>query len=295
MPRERDAVRKRAALVALLATVVLALLPSATAQPWPVCDGSSGNYSSSSAYEANLFQLITKLRSNASSSRTLFATGSAGAVYGLMMCRGDVSSSDCFDCGTFTGRDVQRVCNRTRDVALVYNQCYVCLSNTNFLASPNNSGEVYLISGNNISRGVDVAAYDRALTELHEATVRYAVENSTSMFATGLMVGFHPKIPSIWSLAQCASDLQPAQCRTCLDNLVHRWFKIGFLPNGDASRIAGSRCYLRSQVDRVKFYTGEPMVTLRMNGQEAAPAPELAVGGECRNHASSSILTDTRT
>jgi hypothetical protein len=268
-----------------LAVLLLALLqlPLSAAQPWPNCYTTSGNYSSGSTYEKNLLQLINTLRANASSSPTLFASGiagtGAGAVYGLMLCRGDLSASDCFDCGTSTGRDVQRVCNRTRDVALVYNQCYVRLSNVDFLATPNNSGEVWLISGNNISSGVDVAAYDRALTDLHKATVRYAVEKSPRrLFATGHLVGLDPRVPNIWSLAQCASDLSPAQCRTCLDDLVGKWFfngTYGFLPNGDASRIAGSRCYLRSQVDRVKFYTGQPMVTLQMNGQAAAPAPTV--------------------
>jgi hypothetical protein len=271
------AVRKGPVLVVLIAL----LGPLVASQPWPLCDSSSGNYSSGSVYQANVLQLITNLQSNASSSPSLFATGSAGGVYGLMQCRGDVSSSDCFDCGTWSGRDVQRVCNRSRDVALEYNQCYVRISDRDFLASTDNSGEVRLISGNNISSGVDVAAYDRALTRLHQATVEYAVENSTRMFATGRLTGLDPRIPDIWSTAQCAADLSRAQCRTCLHELVARWFNVRkFLPNGDASRISGSRCHLRSQVDRVRFYTGEPMVTLRMNGKEAAPEP-TPVGGDC--------------
>jgi hypothetical protein len=101
------------------------------------------------------------------------------------------------DCGTSIGHNVQRICNRTSDVTLVYRQCYVRLSNTDFLASPNNSGEVRLISSNNISNGVDVAAYDRALTELHKATVRYAVEKSPRrLFTTGHQVGLNPRSPT---------------------------------------------------------------------------------------------------
>jgi hypothetical protein len=57
----------------------------------------------------------------------------------------------------------------TRDVALIYDQCYFRVSNTDFLSSPNNSGR--LIGGNNISS--DVAAYDCTLTELHEVNYLY--------------------------------------------------------------------------------------------------------------------------
>ncbi|TVU38700.1 hypothetical protein EJB05_12084, partial [Eragrostis curvula] len=265
-------------LVLLLAALVL--VPSAAAQPWELCGSTSGNYSNGSAYEVNLFQLITELRANASSSPSLFASGSVGAganaVYGVLICGGDISASYCFDCGTSAGRDVQRMCNRTRDAALCYNQCYVRVSGTDFLASANNSGELGLISGTNVSAGVDVAAYDRAVTALLNATARYAVENSTRLFATGQLVGLDPKIPNIWSMAQCAADLSPAQCRRCLDDLLAQWFNgtSGFDPNGDGARIAGSRCTLRSELGE-KFYTGSPMVKLQRNGQPASPAPAL--------------------
>lgn len=279
----------RGPVVVLILAAAL-MLPFAAAQPWELCGRSSGNYSSGSTYEANLFQLIGNLQGNASTSPSLFSAGSAGAgpgaVYGLMLCRGDLSASDCFDCGTFAGRDVQRMCNRTRDVALVYNQCYIRVSDADFLAAPDNSGQVYLISGTNVSGGVDVGAYDRAVTALLNATAQHAVANSTGrLFATGQLVGLDPSVPNIWSLAQCAADLSPPQCRACLDDLVARWFNgSGFYRNGEGARIAGARCNLRSELGE-KFYTGAPMVKLQVNGQVATPAPApsmevLPVGGE---------------
>jgi hypothetical protein len=275
-------------LAALLAAALA--LPFAAAQPWPRCDSKSGNYSASSTYEDNLFQLITDLRANASSSPSLFASGSVGAgataVYGLLLCRGDVSSSDCFDCGTLASLDVQRACNRTRDVALCYNHCYVRFSNADFLASPTNSGKLYLMSSTNVSTGVDVTAYDGVLKALLHATERYAVENSTRMFATGQLVGLDPWVPSVWSMAKCAADLSRPQCRRCLDGLVAKWLSI-FPTNAMGARIAGARCNLRSELEN-SFYTGGPMVKLQMDGQvaELAPASSVdalpgTVAGEC--------------
>ncbi|PUZ72365.1 hypothetical protein GQ55_2G388200 [Panicum hallii var. hallii] len=270
----------RAVRIPVLLAVLLA---SAAAQqwvgPWPNCDVTSGNYSAGSAYANSTLRLIFNLQSAASAAPALFASGSTGAgaaaAYGLMLCRGDLSASDCFDCGTRAGQDVQRVCNRTRDAALVYNQCYVRVAGADFLASTNNTGMVPLISGNNISSGVDVAAYDAAVTRLLNATAQYAVKQSPKLFATGQLVGLDSRIPNIWSMAQCAGDLSPALCRKCLDDLVARWWK-EFPLNGNGARLAGSRCNLRSELGDV-FYTGSPMVKLQMNGEAVVPAPSTDV------------------
>ncbi|EMS60017.1 hypothetical protein TRIUR3_20348 [Triticum urartu] len=250
-------------------------LPLAAAQPWPRCDPSSGNYSAGSAYETNLLNLVLTLRQDASSSASRFASGTLGAapdtVYGLVLCRGDVTASECLDCGTSAYEKATTACGRRiRDVALCFNPCYVRLSDNNFLASANNSGEIPLISGTSISSS-DVAGYDRALTGLLNATVHYAVDNSTQLFATGQWVGPDPGFSHIYSAAQCAGDLSPALCRSCLQGLLRGWFtKFRFLPNGDGSRVAGSRCTLRSEVGKT-FFNGAAMVQLP--AKAAAPPP----------------------
>lgn len=275
-----------AAAAALLASAVtLTLLPSAAAQPWvgpwPTCDDTTGNYSPGSAYAKNIKQLILSLQANASNTPALFATGSAGAgadaVYGLILCRGDLSPTDCFDCGTNAGQDVYRVCNGTRDAALVYNQCYVRLAPTDFLATTNNTGMRDLINGNSVPAGVNVTAYDGAITRLLNATARYAVDSSApslsprKYFATGQMAGVDPRFPTgIWSMAQCAGDISPVQCRSCLDDLLAQWWQ-KFDSKEIGARLDGSRCNLRFETGN--FYTGSPMVKLQMNGEEAAPAP----------------------
>ena len=288
------ALRTPALLAATLlaSAVTLTLLPSAAAQPWvgpwPTCDDTTGNYSAGSAYANNIKQLIHNLQTNASNTPALFATGSAGAgpdtVYGLILCRGDLSPTDCFDCGTNAGQDVYRVCNHTRDAALVYNQCYVRLAPTDFLASINNTGMVRLISGESVPAGVDVAAYDGAVTRLLNATLQYAVDSGSApssssssprkYFATGQMVGLDPQLQlptGIWSMAQCAGDISPAQCRSCLDDLLAQWWDVQFDRRQVGARLDGSRCNLR--IEGANFYTGSPMVRLQMNGEVAAPAP----------------------
>jgi hypothetical protein len=259
------------------AVLLLLAFPLAGAQPWARCVSSSANYSAGSTYEANLLSLVYALQQNASSSPYLFASGSLGSVYGLMLCRGDISLTDCYDCGNLARRDAQTACRRRiRDVALCYNQCYVRLSDKNFLASTDNSGLLYLYGGNLSSS--DVAGYNRAVTSLLNATVQYAVDNSTRLFATGEWVGPDPGFSHIYSVAQCAADLSPALCRSCLQDLVGQWWRI-FQPNWSGARIAGSRCTLRSEVG--PFYSGAPMLVLPTKAATPpppGPAPTAAPG-----------------
>jgi hypothetical protein len=262
---------------AVLLLLVVAV-PLAAAQPWPLCDSSSGNYSAGSTYETNLLNLIVTLRQNASSSPSLFASSTRGTapdtVYGLMICRGDVSASDCADCGTSALQNAGTACGRLiRDVALCNNQCYVRLSDVNFLASTNNSGEVRLRSGANITSS-DVAGYNRAVNTLLNATLQYAVDNSSRLFATGRLVGPDPGFSPIFSAAQCSPDLSPAQCRSCLQDLLDQWWAA--LPrNEGGARIAGTRCSLRSELGHVPFYTGTAMLQLPATAAAPGPAPTV--------------------
>uniref|UniRef100_A0A0E0ECP2 Uncharacterized protein n=1 Tax=Oryza meridionalis TaxID=40149 RepID=A0A0E0ECP2_9ORYZ len=286
--------RRSSSVVHAVLFFAAVVLPLAATQPWPQC-GSAGTYTAGSTYETNLEDLAVTLRANASSSPTLFASGALGSapdtVYGLLLCRGDLSSSDCNDCGTYVLRDAGPTCNRTKDAILVYNQCYAQFSDRgDFLAATNNSG-VYslLISGTNIS-SADVAGYDRAVIELLNATVQYAVENSTRLFATGQRVGTDPGFRNIYSMAQCSPDLSPALCRRCLDDLVGRWWKL-FPLNGEGARVAGPRCYLRSELGSGPFYTGNPMVQLPVKADGLTPAPDVVpdiTGG--KNNSASKVL-----
>ncbi|CAM0948604.1 unnamed protein product [Alopecurus aequalis] len=257
--------------------LLLAALPLAAAQPWPNCNTSSGNYTAGSTYEDNLLSLVDTLRQKASAAPSRFASGSFGAVpntvYGLMLCRGDVTNSECFDCGTSAAERAGSVCRRRRDVALCFNPCYVRLSDSNFLASTDNSGQIPLISGSSINSS-DVAGYGRALTGLLNATVRYAADNSTELYATGEWVGPDPGFRQISSAAQCTADLSRALCRSCLQDLLDQWWTtLGFKRNGDGARVAASRCTLRYEVGTAPFFNGAAMVQLPTKLAAPAPAP----------------------
>jgi hypothetical protein len=155
--------------------------------------------------------------------------------------------------GTACGRSI-------RDVALCYDHYYVRLSDKNFLASTDSSGEIRVTSGTKISSNDDMG-YVWAITTLLNAMVQYAVDNSTRLFAKGEWVGPDRGFCHIYSAAQCAADLSPVQCRRCLQDLVRHWWN-SFEPNGDSARVASARCTLRFEVEKKPFYAGRAMVLL---------------------------------
>uniref|UniRef100_A0A0D9YZE5 Gnk2-homologous domain-containing protein n=1 Tax=Oryza glumipatula TaxID=40148 RepID=A0A0D9YZE5_9ORYZ len=288
--------RRRSSVVHAVLFFAAVALPLAAAEPWPQCGNGGGTYTAGSTYETNLKNLSLALRANASSSPTLFASDFLGSapdtVYGLLLCRGDMNSSNCANCGTRVGDDVGQFCNRAMDMALVYDHCYARFSNKgDFLKSMHNSlqSSTPLMSGTNIT-STDVAGYDRAVTELLNDTVRYAVENSARLFATGQRVGTDPGFRNIYSMAQCW-EMSPVTCRSCLDDLVGRWWKT-FPTNVEGARVDGDRCHLRSEL--APFYTVDPMVRLQADGlikPASAPVPpELVPATGGKNNSASKIL-----
>lgn len=256
------------------ALALLALIPVAAGQPWPFCGTTQGDYLANSACETNLQDLLRALRKTASSSPSLFASGDLGAApdtaWGLVLCRGDVSADDCRDCVSASLGEAATACSsRNRDVALCYDKCYVRLSFTqDFLDPAGNSGEVNVSDGTVMAATTDVGGYGQAVTGLLRATAQHAVANSSRMFATGQWVG--PGFPNIYSAAQCAADLSPADCQRCLNGLVGKWWTT-FPSNVSGARMAGARCTLRSQL--TPFYSGSAMVLLPLPTTAAAPTP----------------------
>ncbi|XP_044362063.1 G-type lectin S-receptor-like serine/threonine-protein kinase SD1-13, partial [Triticum aestivum] len=227
-------------MIIIHALLLLVLIPLAAAQPWTNCGRGQGNYSAGSTYETNLLDLLLgTLCHNASSSPTLFAKGSLGAApdtaWALILCRGDVSAKMCYECVTWAGHYAATACNRSRDVALCCDQCYVRLADHNFFDPNGNAGVVSSLSALGITNG-DVVGYDWALTGLFSSTVKYAVDNSSRMFAMGYSAETEP---GIYSAAQCAADLSRPQCRNCLQGLMGMW-RTTFLRNTRGARLAES-------------------------------------------------------
>jgi hypothetical protein len=270
-------VSSRLAAGLLLASL---LAPLASAQlAWWFC-GNNGSYAENSAYQSNLSQLSATLPTNAS--QGLFAAATVGVapaiVYALALCRGDSNASTCESCVSMAFPEAQQLCGFDEDVAVFYDGCSLRFSKQNFLVDGSKANLTVIMNRQNVSSPVEV--FDAAVGILLNATSNYAATNSSRRFATGVEEGFGGSYSTIYGLVQCTPDMSPADCRSCLDDIIA--LTPQYLSGRRGGRIIGARCNFRYELN--KFFTGEP--TLRLQTPLApAPAPNdvmptVATGGE---------------
>ncbi|PAN14289.1 hypothetical protein PAHAL_2G397800 [Panicum hallii] len=258
-------VSSRLAAGLLLASL---LAPLASAQlAWWFC-GNNGSYAENSAYQSNLSQLSATLPTNAS--QGLFAAATVGVapaiVYALALCRGDSNASTCESCVSMAFPEAQQLCGFDEDVAVFYDGCSLRFSKQNFLVDGSKANLTVIMNRQNVSSPVEV--FDAAVGILLNATSNYAATNSSRRFATGVEEGFGGSYSTIYGLVQCTPDMSPADCRSCLDDIIA--LTPQYLSGRRGGRIIGARCNFRYELN--KFFTGEP--TLRLQTPLApAPAP----------------------
>ncbi|KAK1679953.1 hypothetical protein QYE76_040801 [Lolium multiflorum] len=260
-------------LPSYLALLLAFLLPPLAASQWPSC-GKNGNFTTNSAYQANIRSLSTTLPKNASASPMLFAVAAVGTrpdtVYALALCRGDANASVCGDCVSQGFTDAQKLCPNSKAATVYYDHCYVAFSSNQTLLSPTGGDNGALILTNQQNVTAPVRAFDAAVGALINATAAYAAENSSRRFATG-EAGFETvdkAKPKIYGLAQCRPDMAPADCRSCLAEITTY---IRFMSGKQGGRILGLRCNYR--YEQYPFYTGPSLLQLPAPSIGEAPAP----------------------
>uniref|UniRef100_J3MN82 Protein kinase domain-containing protein n=1 Tax=Oryza brachyantha TaxID=4533 RepID=J3MN82_ORYBR len=151
-----------------------------------------------------------------------------------------------------------------------------------FLAAMNNSRRKTVVAGSQSQKLVPSVSgsFYRLAGELLDATVDYAVANSTRRFATGDVgvAGYFADEPfsKIYALAQCTPDLTPEQCRACLASAMAEMTRQVFPTNSPGGKVIGERCGLRFEV--FSFYNIEAMVQLQVGLQgKKKSTPVLAI------------------
>ncbi|KAL6864854.1 hypothetical protein ACP4OV_016005 [Aristida adscensionis] len=253
-----------------LATTLAALLqapPLAAALLAPTCNYTGGNFTANSAYGANIQRLADTLPANASSSPALFAAGAAGAapdaVYALALCRGDANASSCAACVAAAFRDARLFCALQKGAALYGDDCALRYAGWDFPAyNPDHLGPLSIAwNADNVS-AAEAPALDAASGRLVNATADLAAADPVRRFATGEMP-FDETYPRIYSLAQCAPVMTPAECRECLGKIIRQ--SSVYVDGRHGGRVLAIPCNFRFET--YPFFSGRPLLQL------PAPAP----------------------
>lgn len=216
-----------AAFVSLFLLAFLTSLRSSAQQQNPtyiyhVCPNTS-TYSKNSTYSSNLRTLLSSLSSNSpifSSGFYKTVTGqSPDIVFGLFLCRGDVSPELCGDCVVFAVNDTLSRCPEEKESIIWYDECMLRYSDQNlFLESSlqNGTNGIILYNTQNVT-SIQINRFsDLLLSTMNQTATKAA--SSSGKFET-IEVNF-TALQSLYGLVQCIPDLTRQGCLSCLEQTI---------------------------------------------------------------------------
>lgn len=182
------------------------------------CIHTGGNYTESSAFPNNLNLVLSTLSSKAR--LTGFYNDTAGLgldkVYGLYLCRGDVTSDVCEACVKAASKDVVEKCPNQKEVVIWYKHCILRYANRPIFSTPEYRPYTCFYSTYNAS---DPNRLKQILSKKLDGLIsKAAFDPSTKMFAIG--EANFTEFQTLYCLVQCTPDLSPSGCNTCLKSAI---------------------------------------------------------------------------
>ncbi|XXG58942.1 hypothetical protein AAC387_Pa04g1119 [Persea americana] len=234
----------------------------------------AANYTLNSTFHTNLKILLPSLSSNVSLTKGFYNTSigqGLDTVYGLVLCRGDVTPEACRNCTNFASDGILSLC-QSRSSAIWYDLCQLQYSDTNFFNFSTTIWWFWVWSMNNLSASVVEPFRAARGTLMRDLANKAAYEPWLRMFATGELN--YSSTNNVYGLVQCKPVISGATCHRCLQDAI------GFIPTCCDSRIGGrvigEVCSLRFE-DRNFF--GDSLVGV------PAPSPALPPSSTNRTNA----------
>nr|GME19248.1 cysteine-rich receptor-like protein kinase 25 [Ipomoea batatas] len=191
----------------------------------------TSTYSPSSTYKSNLNTLLSTLSSNGDRKNGFYNTtvrgGADATVYGLFMCRGDVSTDDCGSCVSDATTTILRLCPSEKSAIVWYDYCMLRYSNRDIFGRADQSVMLMLFNESRTNNNNNMSSPFRELVgnTLEQMAARVAGGDGLSgkKFATQeANVTASSSKERIYSLGQCTPDLSDTDCKTCLRSAIQQ-------------------------------------------------------------------------
>lgn len=199
-------------------------------------------FAPNSTYQSNLNLLLSSLSSNATSinddgfHNTTTGEGT-DTIYGLFLCRGDVSTNVCQECVTFATRDVIQRCPVEKVAIIWYDECFLRYSNRSFF---NTMVDGSWVSLPNTQNARNQTGFNNLVGVTMNDVVTRAV-SSVKKFATGERN--FSMFDTLYALAQCSLDQSGANCQACLQMAIS--YLPGCCDGKTGARILMDSCNIR--------------------------------------------------
>ncbi|XP_028808384.1 cysteine-rich repeat secretory protein 38-like [Neltuma alba] len=178
------------------------------------------NFTSNTPFDSNLKTLITFLTKE--TPITGFGQASFGQypnqkAYGLSLCRGDVSSSDCKTCVSEATTELLKRCSYRKGAIIFYDHCFFKYWDQDFFGRIDDAHAISSWSLQNVS---DPDAFNNKTKESLSRLAEEAHANPKMYAAGELKLGDHWKNMTVYGLTQCTRDLSKDDCKKCLDGAI---------------------------------------------------------------------------
>nr|XP_027062940.1 putative receptor-like protein kinase At4g00960 [Coffea arabica] len=226
-------------------------------------------------YRTNLNFVLDTLSSNASQTDTNgfynFSTGNdpSNKVYGLFLCRGDLSADVCKECVASATTRVFQECPNQRAAIVWYDECLLRFSNETIFSKVDSTAGPFMC---NVQNATGPGWYTFTRVDLYNAAHQAAGDASGKKFAVresnlsaAVQEGNLSAFRRLYTLTQCTPDLSADDCEGCLSAAIAR------LPTCCTIRVGG-RVFLPSCNIRYELYRF-------YNSASPAPPPHSFTGG----------------
>lgn len=211
-------------IVSIICMVIISFTTSSEAASYIVhtCLDMTASFTPNSTYQSNLNSLLSALSSNASLTQTGFHKDTAGGknsvdaydtVYGLFLCRGDMTRSACAQCVATAAVEAVQRCYSLKQIVIWYDECMLRYSNQSFFAIPAHKPGVFQQTTADV---MEPSGFNQTLATTLDELATGVVAN-TKFFATkeANMSNGSDNL-TLYSLGQCTQDLSAANCSWCL-------------------------------------------------------------------------------
>ncbi|XP_068662386.1 plasmodesmata-located protein 7 [Aristolochia californica] len=191
-------------------------------------------YAGDSNFQTNLNSLLTSIVNSATfvsyNNFTISGTSSAGRVYGLYQCRGDLTTSECATCVQHCVSQLGNLCLDSTGGTLQLDGCYVKYDNFSFIGAQDKS-LVLKKCGSTSRYDTDVfARRDEVLGGLANGGGTYRVDSAAY----------------VKGMSQCVGDLSPEACSECVSQASETMK--GVCPGSISGEVYLGKCYARFAV-----------------------------------------------
>nr|XP_023884303.1 cysteine-rich receptor-like protein kinase 25 [Quercus suber] len=179
-------------------------------------------FSSNSIYQSNLNSLLSSLSSSATHNLEFYNTTSgqntSNPVYGLFLCRGDVTPQLCQECVAAAVKEITKNCSREKVAVIWYDECMLRYSNRSFFSTVDEKPKFALLNKQNIT---EQERTNKLLAKSMNETAAQASNAPIGSKKFGTKQVNISAFQTLYNLVQCTADLSRNDCSTCLQAAIN--------------------------------------------------------------------------